>query len=487
MTEQYDLVIVGGGISGASLLYTTAKFTDIESIALIEKESEIAAINTDCTNNSQTLHFGAIETNYALEKAESVKEGAEMLAGSLEHHDPDREFHAKRSKMVLGVGDEEVAELEKRYHEEGFGNLYPKLEPIEREEIAQLEPKVVEGRDEDKELLALQAPDGYVVDYGQTARSMVEQTQEEDGVDLFTGTEVTTLEETDDGYRLETTDADGHGADTTFESDFAVVVAGSHSLQIAKDLGYGEDKVLLPIAGSFFLAEDFLNGKVYTLQLKKLPFAAVHGDADVHDPSITRFGPTAKLVPTLERGRLSTVGDFLDVFGLNVAAFHSYASILADRILLPYILKNLVYDLPRIGERTFLPNRSEGRPLRRPRGHLARGGLRRRPSPDRGYGREVSGQGRGEDRRRRRHLQHHALAGCLHVSQERDAGHPYSPGVPRRRVRVRRGSVPRGHYRSLPVRRRGQSAHCHGFGRRRRGAGDGRLTAERSRDSPSEK
>src|SRR6056297_1438432 len=136
MTEQYDLVIVGGGISGASLLYTVANFTDIERIALIEKEAEIAAINSHCTNNSQTLHFGDIETNYTLERAEKVKEGAEMVAGYLEAKDPDREMHAKRSKMVLAVGDGEVDKLESRYHDEGFGDLFPKLEAIGREEIA---------------------------------------------------------------------------------------------------------------------------------------------------------------------------------------------------------------------------------------------------------------------------------------------------------------------------------------------------------------
>jgi len=90
--------------------------------------------------------------------------------------------------------------------------------------------------------------------------------------------------------------------------------------------------------------------------MKKLPFAAVHGDADVHDSSITRFGPTAKLVPTLERGRITTVKDFLDVFGLNAAAFLSYANILSDRILLPYVLRNLVYDLPNVGRKQFLPH-----------------------------------------------------------------------------------------------------------------------------------
>mgnify|MGYP006275099487 FL=1 len=349
MSGKYDLVIVGGGISGASLLYTTAKFTDIDSIALIEKEPEIAAINSHHTNNSQTLHFGDIETNYTLEKAEGVKTGAELLAGYLENHDPDREMHAKRSKMVLGVGDEEVEKLEQRYHEDGFGDLYPKLQPIGRDEIAEIEPKVVEGRDPDVDMLALQTPDGYVVDYGETAKSFVELAREESNVDVFTGTKVEDVTKNTEGYTLTTPQG-------PFDCDVAVVAAGSHSLQIAKELGYGEDMALLPVAGSFFLADDsLLNGKVYTLQMKKLPFAAVHGDADVHDDSITRFGPTAKLVPALERGRLSTVSDFLDVFGLNAASFLSYANILADRILLPYVLTNLLYDVPEVGARSFLP------------------------------------------------------------------------------------------------------------------------------------
>ncbi|WP_323172205.1 FAD-dependent oxidoreductase [Natrialba sp. PRR66] len=349
MSGKYDLIIVGGGISGASLLYATAKFSDIDSIALIEKESETAAINSNHTNNSQTLHFGDIETNYTLEKAEEVKEGAELLAGYLENHDADREMHDKRSKMVLGVGDEEVAQLERRYEAEGFGDLFPKLQPIGREEIAEYEPKVVEGRDPSKDMLALQTPDGYVVDYGATTKSFVEQAREEPNVDIYSGTKVTDITPTLDGYTIATTNG-------RFDCDAAAVAAGSHSLQIAKELGYGQDKVLLPVAGSFFLADDLLNGKVYTLQMKKLPFAAVHGDADVHDSSITRFGPTAKLVPALERGRLSTVRDFFDVFGLNAAAFLSYANILSDRILLPYVLRNLVYDLPAVGPREFLPH-----------------------------------------------------------------------------------------------------------------------------------
>src|SRR6056297_2027167 len=343
MSEHTDLVIVGGGISGASLLYTVAKFTDIDDVTLIEKEREIAAINSHRTNNSQTLHFGDIETNYTLEKAEEVKEGAELLAGYLEGTDPDREMHSKRSKMVLGVGDEEVAKLEERYRENGFGDLFPKLREIGREEIAELEPKVVEGRDPDTELKALQTPDGYVVDYGAVAKSFVDDAREEDGVAVHLGTAVENVDEGRDGFTVETDDCD-------FEADAVVVAAGSHSLQFAKEMGYGEDMSLLPVAGSFFLADDLLNGKVYTLQMKKLPFAAVHDDG------VTRFGPTAKLVPALERGELSTVSDFADVFGFSPASVLSYVNILSDRILFPYVVRNLVYDIPEIGKRAFLPD-----------------------------------------------------------------------------------------------------------------------------------
>ncbi|CCQ32409.1 putative malatequinone oxidoreductase protein [Halorhabdus tiamatea SARL4B] len=350
MQGEYDLIIVGGGISGASLLYTVAKFTDVESVALFEKEPEIAAINSHHTNNSQTLHFGDIETNYSLEKAEEVKEGAEMVAGYLEDNDPDQEMHAKRSKMALAVGDEEVDRLDSRYHEKGFGDLFPKLDAIDREEIEAIEPKVVEGREPDTDMLALQTPDGYTVDYGELATDFVREVEGDEGVDVFTSTEVESVNETDDEFLIETERG-------WYQSDATVVAAGSHSLQIAKEMGYGEHMSLLPVAGSFFVAEEgLLNGKVYTLQMAKLPFAAVHGDAEVHDQGLTRFGPTAKVVPALERGRLSTVADFFDVFELSPDSVLSYTNILADRTLLPYVLENLLYDLPAVGKRAFLPH-----------------------------------------------------------------------------------------------------------------------------------
>ncbi|MFB6209020.1 MAG: FAD-dependent oxidoreductase [Candidatus Nanohaloarchaea archaeon] len=344
--EEYEVVIIGGGIVGAALLYTLSNFTDIENILLIEKEEQIAEINSHHTNNSQTLHFGDIETNYSLEKAEEVKEGAEMVTGYLEKRDPEREMHSKRSKMVLAVGEAEVEKLEERW-EEGFGDLYPKLEKIRNQEIAEIEPAVVEGREEE-EMLALQTPDGYIVDYGEVARSFLEDNAERAEVSL--GEKVEDIERQDGKYSIETDERE-------IEAEVAVVSAGPQTLKFAKQMGYGGEKSMLPIAGSFFLAENgYLNGKVYTLQMKGLPFAAVHGDSDVHDQDITRFGPTAKLVPTLERGKFSTIPGFFSAFNFDLNGILSYLNVLYDRTLFSYVVKNLIYDLPMIGRLAFLPN-----------------------------------------------------------------------------------------------------------------------------------
>ena len=81
---EYDVLIVGGGVVGTALLYTLSKYTDIKKIGLIEKYNDFGLVNSASHNNSQTLHFGDIETNYTIEKATSVKRMADMVMKYLE-------------------------------------------------------------------------------------------------------------------------------------------------------------------------------------------------------------------------------------------------------------------------------------------------------------------------------------------------------------------------------------------------------------------
>lgn len=84
INTSYDVIIVGGGVVGTALLYTLSKYTDVKNIGLIEKYSDFGLVNSASYNNSQTLHFGDIETNYSIDKAKNVKRMADMVMKYLE-------------------------------------------------------------------------------------------------------------------------------------------------------------------------------------------------------------------------------------------------------------------------------------------------------------------------------------------------------------------------------------------------------------------
>ena len=345
--ETYDVVIVGGGVCGSALLYSLSTYTNIDKIALIEKNAGVTLVNSKETSNSQTLHFGDIETNYSLEKATRVNRAASMVKNYVLKNDVAQEIHTIYHKMVLGVGEVEGNFLRDRY--ENFKELFPSLRIINRKELAALEPKVVEGRDNSPEMIALFTPDGYTINFQKLSQSFVQNaTKDTDkSIDIMTNTRVKSIQEEGDLYRLELNDK-------TILAKAVAVTSGAHSLLFAKRLGYGQDYALLSAAGSFYTAPEQLNGKVYMVQMKKLPFAAIHGDPEVHDASTTRFGPTAKVLPMLERHRYGTVLEYFRTAGLSLDAFRSFFSIISDLTILWYLIMNFIYDLPIIGKLFFI-------------------------------------------------------------------------------------------------------------------------------------
>ncbi len=346
---KYDVLIVGGGVVGTALLYTLSKYTDVKNVGLIEKYSDFGLVNSASYNNSQTLHFGDIETNYSIEKARSVKRMADMVMKYLENiKDPSegKKIFSKYSKMVLAVGTNQVHELKKRYPP--FSELFPKLKMIGREEIGKIEPRVLEGRDPGQEILALETEDGYTVDFKKLCHSFIDNSlrlNPESGIHL--NTRLLKISKNDDAYEVLTDKG-------VFRASVVIIAAGGHSLMIAKSLGYGKNLAVLSMAGSFYTAPKVLNGKVYTIQQPKLPFAAIHGDPEVHSENVTRFGPTAKPIFQLERHNMSTFTEYWKTFGIGLNPIISLFKIIFDKVLFNYIFLNFLYDLPVIGKRLFI-------------------------------------------------------------------------------------------------------------------------------------
>ena len=115
---------------------------------------------------------------------------------------------------------------------------------------------------------------------------------------------------------------------TCYQTRALVVCAGGHSLKLAQDLGYGLHYSCLPVAGSYYFTPQNLNGKVYTVQNDKLPFA--------------------------ERYNYRTMPDFLRVFrfGRRVAKVLWDLFRVAD--IRNYMLKNILFEVPVIRKFLFL-------------------------------------------------------------------------------------------------------------------------------------
>jgi len=345
-TRQHDVLIIGGGISGSALLYLLARYTDLKSIALVEKYASIASLNTHGSNNSQTLHCGDIETNYTLEKAIKVKAGAAMLANYALHSPRREQLIYKYQKMVLGVGEQECEFLQKRF--EVFGAHYPAMQCLDKDGIAKLEPKLVEGRNE--RILALATTDHYTtVNFQTVSEAMVADAgaTANKNVRVQTNTQVTHIRQEDSIYVVETNQG-------VIRARFVVVSAGGHSLLFAQRMGYGNEYACLPVAGSFYFAPHVLNGKVYTIQKDKLPFAAVHGDPDILVPGKTRFGPTALVLPMLERHNYRTIPEFFETFSFGKGVRGVMWDLMKDSEIRAYMLRNMLFEVPVVRERLFV-------------------------------------------------------------------------------------------------------------------------------------
>ncbi|MGI0485168.1 FAD-dependent oxidoreductase [Pantanalinema rosaneae CENA516] len=352
LNQVYDVIIIGGGIAGTALLYALAEFTDLNRIALLEKYQAVATVNSKATHNSQTIHYGDIETNYSLEKALKVQRSAQMLvryASQLPRSQREQVIYPF-PKLVLGVGSEECGRLRQRYIQ--FKPYFPKMQLLEKAQIAELEPKVirVNGYDRPEEVVAIAIADEYTgVNYGLLAQSFVERAQSNSHktIDLKLGTPVQAIEPVGSNYRVVL-------ADGALMARFVVVSAGGHSLLFAHRMGIGLEYSCLPIAGNFYFTPQVLNGKVYTVQNDQLPFAAIHGDPDVLAPGKTRFGPTALPLPLLERGNWQTLADYLQVLRLDGAVTQVMWDLFKVRDIRNYMFKNMAFELPLVNRRLFL-------------------------------------------------------------------------------------------------------------------------------------
>lgn len=354
MTQNhYDVIIIGGGVSGSALFYELGRYTDVKKICLLEKYGSLATLNSSGSANSQTIHCGDIETNYTLEKAAKVKKTAKMVEKYCLQHDYKNRILFSHQKMALGVGYEEVDYMLKRHQE--FQELYPYLEVYDKAKLAEIEPSVVydeNGKERPDDIIGVGAQgQNTTVDFKALSVSFVDNTLniEDKVTDIFFNSQVIDIQKLGSHYHIQTS------LGQQFTADFVVVNAGAHSLYLAQQMGHGLDFATLPVAGSFYISKKkILNGKVYMVQNPKLPFAALHGDPDILVNDFTRFGPTALVLPKLERFKPGTYMDFFKTLHLDADVMAIFRDLLADSDIRNYIFRNFMFEVPYLNKQLFV-------------------------------------------------------------------------------------------------------------------------------------
>ncbi|RDU64201.1 FAD-dependent oxidoreductase [Helicobacter sp. MIT 14-3879] len=355
MDNNFDVAIIGGGISGCATFYTLSEYTDINKIVLLEKCDKLASISSSSKANSQTIHDGSIETNYTAQKAKKVKISADKLMHYALNKGLQNKAIFKMQKLAIGVGDEECEFITNRHKE--FSEIFDGLKFFNKNEIKKIEPKIIESMNGDDRIENVVAS-GYNESWCGMNFEVLSDNFAKEAIKanpnnkIITNFKVTKIKQNADGsYMIQSND------NSIINAKFILVNAGSYSLPLAQKCGYGKDLGCLPVAGSFyFVPGSILRGKVYTVQNPKLPFAALHGDPDIALSGHTRLGPTAITMPKLERSEhlFGNLSSELLLIDFKLGALKVGLDLLKDSEIRSYVFRNIAFELPIIGKRIFI-------------------------------------------------------------------------------------------------------------------------------------
>lgn len=349
--EIYDFVVVGGGIVGNAVLYILSFFLKgVKRVLLVEKNSDVALVNSNTDSNAQTGHGGDTETNFSLKKSLTMRDAEYLLTTTLGKSIAPGMFR-RLWKMAFGVGRSEVEALRERF--ELLGKYYPTLELLDRDGIRRVASVLLDGRDSNEEVAALWRPGGIAVDYHKAAKFLAGESKKSGKAEILLSTKVRQIVPKGDLYEVRTNNG-------IFRARNVAVASGPYSLIFAHALGYAGDYTILPVAGGFLrIAKNLFDGKVYPVQDPDMPFARLHIDSDVNNPGEMRAGPTIDVVPLLEKYHWKTMIDF---FRTGILSWRGERAVLKifwgkknaegknEHKVIRLAVRNLAYKIPLLGK-----------------------------------------------------------------------------------------------------------------------------------------
>ncbi|MDO4555709.1 MAG: NAD(P)/FAD-dependent oxidoreductase [Lachnospiraceae bacterium] len=268
---MYDVTIIGAGISGCSLAYELSKYN--VNALLLEKENDVSVGTTKA--NSAIVHAG-YDPEPGSKMAKYNVAGNAYTAELCEKLDVP---FKKIGSLVVAFSDDEMKTIQDLY-ERGNVNGCPGLEVWDQAKLKAEEPNLSEEAKG-----ALYAPTAGVVSPWELAIALAEVAVK-NGVEVKLNTEVTNIDKTADGYKIETNQGD-------IETKYVVNCAGVFADKVNEYVN--ESKfTIVPNKGEYYLLDksqgDLVNHVIFQCPNEKgkgvLVSPTVHGNLIVGPNSI---------------------------------------------------------------------------------------------------------------------------------------------------------------------------------------------------------
>ena len=280
-----DVVIVGGGVCGCSLLYELSRYK--LSAVLVEKENDVSdtrsRVNSAIVHAGYDPHPGTTMARYNVEGNALVKELCEKL---------DVPYKQIGSLVLAFDADQDA--LVRELFDRGTQNGVPGMKVLSAAEVREMEPNV-----SPEVTSALYAPSAGIVSPWELAIALAE-TAVKNGAQVELNSEVTSIQPIDGGFRVT---AGGKEIDTRF----VVNAAGIWSDKI-NDMAAPHTFTVSANKGEYFLLDKSL-GTLVNHVIFQCPSKVGKGvlvSPTVHGNLIV--GPNAE---DAEKDDLGTTGDGL--------------------------------------------------------------------------------------------------------------------------------------------------------------------------------
>lgn len=274
-SAEFDVAIVGGGVTGCAFARALAQKRPKSKIALLEKEPRVATHTSG--RNSGVVHGGynqkpgTLKARFCVEGNRRLKEYARARGVPL----------AETGILVVARSQAERGVLEELLRR-GKENDVPGLRLVDGAELKRLEPNA-------SGIAALHAPSGASVDSAALVEAFAEDARAA-GVTFLLGEGVRKISEDGHGFRI-------LAARTLLRATRLVNCAGLHADRIAHQLGAGLPYSIVPFRGEFYYIDPakagLIRSMIYSVPDIRYPFLGVHWTRTVHGR--VKVGPNAVL------------------------------------------------------------------------------------------------------------------------------------------------------------------------------------------------